>query len=111
MSAAPGVSLVGPGATSSNRKDAETAARQLLEGGLIGCANFFDGVDSMFMWEGEIASSQECGVLLKTDAQLLKPAIERLEELHPYETPAILCWNCDEAGAATREWLGSLCKE
>ena len=94
----------------ANRDEAEKAARKLLEEGLIGCANFMDGVESMFLWDNEIATARECGLLLKTNARLLKSATSRLEELHPYETPAILGWNCDEAGAATHGWLGALSK-
>lgn len=92
----------------SNKDDARTVARTLLEEGLIGCANILGGVESLFKWEGAIDQADECGCLFKTDAGLLKRATNRLEQLHPYETPAILGWVCSEAGGVTRTWLEEL---
>ena len=89
-------------------QEAKVVARTLLEEELIACANFIEGVHSIYRWQGEIGEGDECGALLKTDLSLLKDAIARLEELHPYDSPAILGWNCDEAGVATGPWLSSL---
>ncbi len=87
---------------------AKPVCRTLLEDKLIACANFIPGVRSLYRWDGEIGEGKECGVLLKTDGALLDMAISRLEELHPYETPAILGWRCDSAGDATQAWLADL---
>ena len=91
-------------------EEAKVVAKILLEEELIACANFVDGVHSIYRWQGEIGEGKECGALLKTDRSLLKDTIARLEELHPYDEPAILGWNCDEAGVATGAWLGLLAR-
>jgi len=88
--------------------DAKAAAKSLLEEELIACANVMPAVHSIFCWQGEIGEAQECGALFKTDRRLLQQAVTRLEELHPYESPAIFGWHCDEAGAAAQNWLGEL---
>lgn len=92
----------------SSPDEAREIARSLLEEKLVGCANIVGGIESLFVWNGAIDQAKECGCLFKTDAKLLKAATNRLEQLHPYETPAILGWTCDEAGDATRTWLEEL---
>lgn len=91
-----------------DRESARGAAGQLLDEKLIGCANILGDVESHFVWEGERDCSKEVGVLFKTDTALLEAATERLGELHPYDTPAIVGWHCDSAAAPTRDWLAAL---
>ena len=52
--------------------------------------------------------AKEVGVLLKTNAAVLKRAVARLAELHPYEEPAVLGWRCDATTLGTAAWLGAL---
>jgi len=87
---------------------AVAAADCLLDEGLIACANLLPGVQSRYIWRGARGVAQEVGALLKTNADLLAPAIAGLSALHPYEEPAILGWRCDAAAPATLAWLGAL---
>ena len=87
---------------------AETIGSALLDEALIGCINIGGPVRSLFVWDGERGSAMETPALLKTNAGLLEMAIARLEDLHPYDAPAIVGWPCDVAGAATQAWLGAI---
>lgn len=91
-----------------DRESAEAAGRALLDEKLIGCINIGEGIRSLFDWAGERGEGEEVPVLLKTDARLLDSAVARLEDLHPYDAPAITGWHCDAAGSATQAWLGEL---
>ena len=86
---------------------AHEVGQKLIDEGLIGCINIGAPVASMFDWAGERGEGEECPALVKTDASLLERAIARLEDLHPYEAPAILGWPCI-AGKATAGWLAGL---
>ena len=91
--------------------DEDTAlalTRQLVGEGLAACGNALGPMRSVFAWQGEIGEARETGLLLKTDARLLDRAVARLEQIHPYDEPAVLGWRCDAAGAATVAWLGAL---
>lgn len=91
--------------------DAATAERigaRLLDEGLIACINIGPGVRSLYVWEGERGESAETPALLKTSAARLGAAVARLEDLHPYDAPAILGWCCEAAGSATQAWLERL---
>ena len=92
--------------------DADAARRigtVLLDEKLIGCINIGDPIASLFAWDGKRGEAKECPALLKTDESILDVAIERLEDLHPYEAPAILGWRC-VGGKATQAWLAGLNK-
>jgi len=92
--------------------DAETArtiAATLLEEKRIACANIVPSIESVFTWKGEVSSETESAALFKTTAEHLGALTKRLEELHSYETPAIMGWLVDETPPSTLEWLiGSL---
>ncbi len=92
----------------ANRDDAKAAATVLLDEGLIACANILPPMLSLYMWEGERGEDEECGVLFKTGAATLNRAIERLEDIHPYDTPAIIGWKADECSQGTADWLATL---
>lgn len=87
---------------------ARTAAGVLLDEGLIACANIVPGLVSLYVWQGERGEAREVGLLGKTHPNLGAAAIARLEQLHSYQSPAIIGWDTDKAASATREWLGSL---
>lgn len=91
-----------------DRGTARAVAGILLEEDLIGCANIIGGVESIFKWQDEVETSTEVAVLLKTRSGLLNRAIDRLGVLHPYDSPAILGWNCDAAHETTETWLAAL---
>jgi periplasmic divalent cation tolerance protein len=87
---------------------AAKAASQLLDEGLIACANILPGMRSLYRWQGERGEARECGALFKTEAGLLDRAVARLAAIHPYETPAIAGWRADATAPATAAWLGEL---
>ncbi len=86
-------------------ESARAAAATLLDERLIACANILGAIESHFVWEGARASGTEVGVLFKTTAERLEDLVERLGELHPYDTPAIMGWLVDETHPATLVWL------
>lgn len=86
---------------------AETVANALLDEGLIACANILPGMRSHYVWNGERGVADEAGVLFKLNDTLLDRFMARLEQLHPYDEPAILAWRCDAASPGTIRWLAN----
>ncbi|MFM5931313.1 MAG: divalent-cation tolerance protein CutA [Novosphingobium sp.] len=89
-------------------ESADSSVNSVLDEKLAACANVMPGMRSAFVWMGKREEANEVGVLFKTDAALLESLVSRLEQLHPYEEPAILGWRCDHAAPATAHWLGAL---
>ena len=86
-------------------ESARAAADALLDDRLIACANILGSIESRFVWDGARATGSEVAVLFKTTPERLDDVVERLGELHPYETPAIIGWQADTAHPATFAWL------
>ncbi|MEE4201250.1 divalent-cation tolerance protein CutA [Erythrobacter sp.] len=84
---------------------AQDCAAQLLGERLIACANILPAMQSVYEWEDAIERGEEVGVLFKSTADRLDRLTQRLGELHPYDTPAVLGWRCDSAHPATLGWL------
>lgn len=91
-----------------DRETARAVSAGLLDHGLIGCANIIGTIEAIFEWDGKRGSADEVGVLFKTNSGLLERMVERLGELHPYDTPAIVAWHCDAAHPATLAWLSAI---
>lgn len=92
----------------ADEASAEAVVRQMLDERLIACGNILPPMRSLYLWQGQRGEARECAVLLKTDASLLDRAVERLAQLHPYETPAVLGWRADAVPPVTANWLGEL---
>lgn len=88
-----------------DEESARAVASALIAEGLVACANIFPGLVSIYRWEGAVAEAGEAGVLFKTTALLLGQASERLAQLHPYDVPAIVGWEAQQAPRATLAWL------
>ena len=86
-------------------ESARAAAGVLLDERLIACANILGSIESHFVWEGARATGSEVAVLFKTTPERLDDVVERLGEIHPYDTPAIIGWHADAAHPATSAWL------
>ena len=76
-------------------EEAEDIARTLLAERLVACANIHAPCQSLYHWDGAIAVAPEIPVLFKMPVESAPRAAERLAELHPYDTPAIVRWAAD----------------
>ena len=83
----------------------------MLDEQLVACANILGPLRSLFVWKGERSTTQEVGVLFKTDAAVLDRAVTKLNQLHPYECPAIAGWRYDNAPAETLAWLAEATRQ
>jgi periplasmic divalent cation tolerance protein len=91
--------------TAANPDEATLIAGTLVEERLAACATMMPGVQSIYHWEGQIETSSETLLLLKTAAEHL-PALEaRLHELHSYQIPEFLVLEVAAGSHAYLEWL------
>jgi len=73
----------------SNKKEAKSISKALLEKKLIACSNIFP-IESMYWWEGKIQEDKETLILAKTKESNFKAIIEEVKKLHSYDLPAII---------------------
>ena len=84
--------------------EAEDLARALVDARLAACVNV-TGVQSCFRWEGAVTSETERLLVVKTQYRLLDPLIERIRELHSYETPEIIALPIVGGYAPYLDWV------
>ncbi len=87
---------------------AEAAAKEAVSDGLAACANILPSAVSVFCWEGELQRDSETVMLLKTTAEAAPRLIAALGARHPYDTPALVTLEVDEARSAQPflDWVG-----
>lgn len=61
---------------------------------------------STYKWEGEIESSKEWRLQIKTSHNHLKNVLESIRENHPYEVPQIIHWSA-ETNVDYADWVDS----
>jgi periplasmic divalent cation tolerance protein len=62
-------------------------------------------VQSIYRWQGEVESSTETLLLIKTGAERLAALEARLRELHSYETPEFLVLAVESGSQNYLDWL------
>ncbi|MGD0938913.1 MAG: divalent-cation tolerance protein CutA [Terracidiphilus sp.] len=93
--------------TTASPDEAARLGRTLVEEQLAACATLIPAVQSIYRWKGEIESSTETLLLLKTSHERLAALEARLHELHSYETPEFLVLTVDAASQSYFAWLQS----
>ena len=76
--------------TFASKEDALRISQNLLEKRLIACVNLLPQIHSLYLWEGKMENIRETAVILKTTSEKISELVKILQDLHPYETPAIL---------------------
>ncbi len=93
--------------TAANPDEAARLAHTLVQEGLAACVTSIPAIQSIYLWQGQIESSTETLLLIKTGPDQL-PALEaRLYQLHSYQTPEFLVLDVESASHPYLEWLQS----
>jgi periplasmic divalent cation tolerance protein len=91
--------------TCASPGEATRLARTLVEERLAACATLVPAVQSIYHWKGQIESTTETLLLLKTGPDKLAALEARLLELHSYQTPEFLVIGVEAVSRPYLEWL------
>ena|ERR1017187_7506838 len=91
--------------TCATEADAERLARALVAARLAACVNVVPGVRSFYRWKGEIESSAEFLLIVKTSRELFPALSAEFAKLHPYEVPELLALPVVDGAADYLSWL------
>ena len=94
--------------TVGSRAEAQAIAHALVERRLAACAQISD-IHSVYRWQGEVQSADECRVVLKTTRERYAQVEQAIRELHGYDLPAIHAWTFDAILAPYAEWIVQSC--
>ncbi|HSM57099.1 MAG TPA: divalent-cation tolerance protein CutA [Candidatus Sulfomarinibacteraceae bacterium] len=91
--------------TAGDREEARRLARALVERRLAGCVQIVSPIESIYWWEDEIESAEECLCLIKTSRARYEALEAAIRELHSYDTPEILAMPVAEGNRDYLQWL------
>ncbi len=92
--------------TCGSLEEARTIARTLVERQLAACVNISPQVESVYRWQGEVETSTEWMLVIKTTLEASDRVREALHELHSYELPECIEIAIEEGSAPYLEWIG-----
>jgi len=90
--------------TFPDREAAERVGRALVEAKLAACVNIFPPMTSIYEWYGELETTPETAVLIKTRRDLVDRAIAAARPLHPYTLPCFLTLSIEGGNADYLAW-------
>jgi periplasmic divalent cation tolerance protein len=91
--------------TASSSDEAMRIGRQLLEERLAACINVFDGMRSLYWWDGKIEEGHEAVLIAKTRSDLVASLIARVGTLHSYAVPCVLEIPVEGGNPSYISWL------
>lgn len=86
--------------TVANHADAARLAEAAVSENLAACVQA-EEISSTYRWQGAVQHAPEVRLLFKTTRERCDALIARIEELHPYELPAIFAL---ETALATNDY-------
>jgi periplasmic divalent cation tolerance protein len=97
--------------TAGQPEEAARMGRTLVEERLAACATLMPAAQSIYRWQGQIETSQETLLLLKTEADQLAALETRLKAIHSYDTPEFLVLAVEFGSHPYLEWLHACLRE
>ena len=91
--------------TCPDASTAERIARELVDASLVACVNIVPGLRSIYRWNGAVQADDEVLMILKTPADRLSAARERLVALHPYDVPEVVALPVADGHYPYLQWV------
>lgn len=93
--------------TTTDRDEAMTIGRSIVEDRLAACANVLDNMTSLYWWDDQLQEAGESVLVAKTTEPLVEALIDRIKQLHGYDCPCVVAWPIEKANTAYLDWLGA----
>jgi periplasmic divalent cation tolerance protein len=93
--------------TAASEEEAAKLGRALVEEHLAACANVLGAIRSIYWWQGKLEEGAEAALILKTRADLVEKATERLKALHSYSLPCVIALPILGGNPDFLAWIGA----
>ncbi len=80
-------------------------ANALVEARLAACVNISSAIRSVYRWQGVIERADEVLLIIKTTEERFPALRDRIQELHPYDTPEIIALPVTAGSEKYLTWL------
>ena len=92
--------------TTGSREEAQKIARSLVERKLAACVNIVGPIESVYRWKGEVETSEEFLLIVKTTAAAYHRVRDLIRLLHSYELPECVQLSIEDGLPRYLEWIG-----
>jgi periplasmic divalent cation tolerance protein len=86
--------------------EARQIAHHLVERHLAACVNIIPHIESVYRWKGEVETSTECLLVVKTTDEAFDRVKSALAELHSYEVPECIAFTIADGTSPYLSWIG-----
>lgn len=93
--------------TVADQEEARLISRVLLKQRKAACLNIISAVNSLFWWQEDIDSADECLLVMKTRSVLLDEVVQLVKEIHSYDVPEIIALPIIGGNKEYLEWIDS----
>jgi periplasmic divalent cation tolerance protein len=97
--------------TAGTEEEARKIAGFLVDRQLAACVNIIPQIESIYRWQGKVASSREWLLLIKTSAWHFAAISEAIRRMHSYELPECIALNIDDGSREYLDWIESSLKK
>ena len=91
--------------TSDNRQILEDIGRRLVEDRLAACCQLAQPLTSIYRWKGEVETSSEFQLAIKTMADRFDEVAEIISAMHNYEVPQVVAVNIVAVSKSYAQWM------
>lgn len=91
--------------TAKDKAQALQIGRALVEERLAACINVWDGMISVYRWEGAVEEASEAVLIAKTTEPQIPAIVERVKGLHTYTCPCVVAWPLGAGNPAYLDWI------
>jgi periplasmic divalent cation tolerance protein len=91
--------------TIDDPEKAAAIARAIVERRLAACVNIIPEIRSIYFWDGRLCDESERLLVMKTRSDLYDELERAVIELHPYQTPEIICLEISRGLPDYLQWI------
>jgi len=93
--------------TVGNLEEGKRIGKILVEEKIAACVNIVQNIFSIYKWKGNIEEDQEHLLIIKTNEKKCQMVIQKINEIHSYDTPECIGFNIDMGSEKYLKWISN----
>jgi periplasmic divalent cation tolerance protein len=91
--------------TAGSQDEARKIASALVERRLAACVNIIPQIESIYRWQGNVESTKEWLLIIKTEIEHFFQLRAAIQELHSYEVPECIMLEVADGSMPYLSWI------
>ena len=91
--------------TVPSREEGKNTAKFLVESRLAACVNIIHNITSIYRWKGKTEEENEYVLVIKTVERNNKLLLQKINEIHSYETPECIGFKIEKGSEKYLNWI------